>query len=503
MMHIHEVLDMKPSTIKEYFDGQSIFITGSTGTLGKILVEKILRCCPGVARVYLLIREKKNIPIAERWKQITDLPLFDVLKETNPKALDKVTPVQGDLVTDNMELSKEDEQNLIENVTMIYHMGAMVQFTDSLTLAFENNTKATYMLLNFARRVKNLQLFVYVSTAFCNMNIPCDKAVEEVIPATLDWRLMMKLLESQPLVLDALKEKLLSGQPNPYTWSKWLAEQIVNDYRVYFPTIIARPAAVCSTIRDPFPAWIDTIGICGIVHAAAYGILRIIYTRWDSYLDYIPADAAINAMLVAAWKKPSPERTDVYNCCMVKDVSIITEDYQRYGRAIVENAPSKHIVWPYHCFVTTNELLYRIMFILLQVVPAALVDLVNLLQNKKIWALKLTTKMANLTRVYKKFIAVHLEFPNDKYKALNDVIPETEWDSFNTVYEDLTNEKIISFGYESIKKYYLKEETNERSVIRNKRRLFWLKVMDEILIFCFWMIGVYLLYKVIASRLPF
>ncbi|KAL6661997.1 hypothetical protein ACP70R_001381 [Stipagrostis hirtigluma subsp. patula] len=39
-----------------YFKGKSILITGSTGFLGKILVEKILRVQPDVKKIYLLVR---------------------------------------------------------------------------------------------------------------------------------------------------------------------------------------------------------------------------------------------------------------------------------------------------------------------------------------------------------------------------------------------------------------------------------------------------------------
>jgi alcohol-forming fatty acyl-CoA reductase len=44
----------------EYYAGKSIFITGSTGFMGKVLVEKLLRSCPGVGKLYLLMRAKKG-----------------------------------------------------------------------------------------------------------------------------------------------------------------------------------------------------------------------------------------------------------------------------------------------------------------------------------------------------------------------------------------------------------------------------------------------------------
>lgn len=52
--------------ITEWFAGKSIFITGATGFMGKVLVEKLLRDCPDVDRLYLLIRSKKGVDPEQR-----------------------------------------------------------------------------------------------------------------------------------------------------------------------------------------------------------------------------------------------------------------------------------------------------------------------------------------------------------------------------------------------------------------------------------------------------
>ena len=49
-----------------------MFLTGATGFVGKVLVEKLLRSCPEVARVYLLIRGKRGAHIDQRLKDLTD-----------------------------------------------------------------------------------------------------------------------------------------------------------------------------------------------------------------------------------------------------------------------------------------------------------------------------------------------------------------------------------------------------------------------------------------------
>ena len=49
-----------PDRIAEVFKGREILLTGGTGFLGKVIIEKFLRCLPEVGQIYLLIRPKKG-----------------------------------------------------------------------------------------------------------------------------------------------------------------------------------------------------------------------------------------------------------------------------------------------------------------------------------------------------------------------------------------------------------------------------------------------------------
>lgn len=59
-------------SIPEFYSGRSVFITGATGFLGKILVEKLLRSCPDIKCLYLLIRPKKGKDSQERLEEILE-----------------------------------------------------------------------------------------------------------------------------------------------------------------------------------------------------------------------------------------------------------------------------------------------------------------------------------------------------------------------------------------------------------------------------------------------
>lgn len=62
--------------IQKFYVGQSIFITGGTGFLGKLLIEKLLRSCPGIANIYLLVRPKKGKNPHERTDELFDDPVI-------------------------------------------------------------------------------------------------------------------------------------------------------------------------------------------------------------------------------------------------------------------------------------------------------------------------------------------------------------------------------------------------------------------------------------------
>lgn len=67
-------------TIPEFYTGRSILITGATGFMGKVLIEKLLRSCPDVSEIFLLMRAKKNMTIDQRVQKMITLPVSNNLK---------------------------------------------------------------------------------------------------------------------------------------------------------------------------------------------------------------------------------------------------------------------------------------------------------------------------------------------------------------------------------------------------------------------------------------
>lgn len=62
----------EPSNIQEFYKGSVIFVTGGSGFLGILLIEKLLRSCSDLSKIYVLMREKKGIDPQRRLENLCD-----------------------------------------------------------------------------------------------------------------------------------------------------------------------------------------------------------------------------------------------------------------------------------------------------------------------------------------------------------------------------------------------------------------------------------------------
>lgn len=60
-------------SIKEFFKGRYVFVTGATGFMGKVLIEKLVRSCPDIGKICVLVRQKKGKDTDARIKEILDV----------------------------------------------------------------------------------------------------------------------------------------------------------------------------------------------------------------------------------------------------------------------------------------------------------------------------------------------------------------------------------------------------------------------------------------------
>lgn len=117
--------------------------------------------------------------------------------------MNKILTIKGDVSLDQLGMSDADLQLLANTVTVVFHCAANVRFDQPLKDAVNLNTLGTNRVLTLAEQMKQLQVFVHVSTAYCQCN---EEVLEERAYAAphnpLGITTMTQLLEND--ILDAL-----------------------------------------------------------------------------------------------------------------------------------------------------------------------------------------------------------------------------------------------------------------------------------------------------------
>ncbi|KRT84050.1 epimerase, partial [Oryctes borbonicus] len=128
-----EILDS--SQIKEYFEDATVLITGGTGFLGKLILEKLLRSFPELRRIYLLVRPKKGLSVAQRVELLLADQLFNRVRDVNPNFTEKVFYIRGECSRNDLGLNINDKLMLSNEINCIFHCAALMNFDEKLRLA--------------------------------------------------------------------------------------------------------------------------------------------------------------------------------------------------------------------------------------------------------------------------------------------------------------------------------------------------------------------------------
>ncbi|XP_063536621.1 putative fatty acyl-CoA reductase CG5065 [Cydia strobilella] len=300
------------TSVAGFFEGKSVFITGVTGFLGKALLEKLLYSCIGIDKIYVLMRPKKGLSLTERVQNISNSLVFQRLKSNRPEDMNKIIPVTGDLSAPGLGLSAKDEEDLLNNVSVVFHSAATVKMNEPLRVALAVNLEGTIKVLALCKRMRNIRAFVYVSTAYTNTD---QQVVEERVyppPANIDA--VYKFLREHGDDKEATKI-FLNGRPNTYSFSKSLAEAYLAEHHGDVPTVILRPSIVGAARSEPLAGWVDAWQGNTILQTnVARGFLRVLFCDAKVVADLIPLDCVVNMAIVSVVHSKQG-KVSVYNCC--------------------------------------------------------------------------------------------------------------------------------------------------------------------------------------------
>jgi alcohol-forming fatty acyl-CoA reductase len=378
--------------LSEAYKDKKILLTGGTGFLGTALVEKVLRSIPDLGRLYLLVRASRGKSAADRFERdVLGATAFRCLREKLGDDFDdhvskKVRVLEGDVHAPSLGLGDEDLTELSREVDVVIHSAASVIFDAPLDAAVDSNVRGTLGLLKLARSWEKRPLFIHISTAYVAGTSKEDAPEAPPGPSspngtTLDAREEVLGLEAVVAEVDEasrersllrrfetearrelgmvgeeeevagrvdqlrrawMRDRLVErgtrrarelGWNDVYTFTKSLAERMVVAERGETPLVIVRPAIIESSYREPYPGWIQGTRMADpIIMAFAKGILREFPGNPRSYVDIVPVDHVVNAILAAGVRRPEePEIFQVAsgerNPIRYRDLYDIVRDY--------------------------------------------------------------------------------------------------------------------------------------------------------------------------------
>ncbi|KAK1117654.1 hypothetical protein K0M31_015824 [Melipona bicolor] len=159
----------KANSIEGFYANTGILVTGATNFVGKGILEKLMRLCPSIVAIFILIRPKKNQTMEQRFKKLIDHPIYGSIKAIHLSVVNKVHPVE-DVSLSNLGLSPAERTILIKNMSIVLQVAATVRFNESLNVTINVNTKGTARIMELCKKLKHL-ISVYISTAYSNANV--------------------------------------------------------------------------------------------------------------------------------------------------------------------------------------------------------------------------------------------------------------------------------------------------------------------------------------------
>ncbi len=348
--------------IKEAIAGKTLLVTGSTGFLGKSIVEKCLRSLPEVGRINLAIRSSARRPARERLeREVLSSPAFKRLRdELGAEAFqqltaDKLAVIELDLGRDGLGLDEAGRAELAR-CDIVIHSAAAVEFDNPADLSAQTNLLGASRMVAALQQAGSNPHLVHVSTAYVGGMLRGLVREELPLDPGLNWRHEAQVLSTlrpaveeesrRPEVLEKLRRQARSrmgpagtpamartverlrdrwvkdrlvergrvharamGFSDIYSFTKAMAEHAVVELHGEIPLSIVRPSIIESALAEPFPGWLEGFRMAEpIILAFGRAMLTDFSGLPDALLDIIPLDYVVNTVLgVAAAPPPKGE----------------------------------------------------------------------------------------------------------------------------------------------------------------------------------------------------
>lgn len=384
------------SSIREFYRGKSVFITGATGFAGKSLVQRMLQTCD-VKTVYILLRGKRGQNFADRLKSYLDDECFSYMNDKE-QLLSKVIAFEGDITLPRLGLSDSDYATLAENVSLVFHAAASVRFTEPLRQATKLHIFGTQQVIELCRKMVNFISLTHLSSI--SAWFTQHKLEERVYSSPIDPKQLMTDMEtmSDEEVERVTKENIgeFPKYPNSYMFTKTLCEVLLDEYAKDLKVACVRLPFILAAMKEPTPGWVDSLQTTNAMLCAyATGTLRNVYIEPEAKLDVLPVDVCSNALIATSWETSvNSENLRVYNVTLKEKEGLSLVDSMKVAHSLGNRYPSsRQAMFPADIFSKKPTRFEYLMGKLRTILIAHIIDIFFMLSGRKRFFAKLVNRI--------------------------------------------------------------------------------------------------------------
>lgn len=395
--------------------------------MGKCLVEKLIRACPDIKCIYLLIRPKKGKAPQERLDEILDSKLFEKVKSEQQDYKQKCSAISGDIVQEGLGIDQSEEDILVRDVSVVFHSAATIKFDEDMKLSVEMNIVGVQRLLVLCKKMKRLEALVHISTAYANCDR--DNIGEEIYPPPLHPSKLVNAVEWMDTeTLNLLTPKMVGNRPNTYTYTKAIAECLVQEEAGSLPTAIVRPSIVGATYQEPVKGWVDNMnGPTGLLAAIGKGVLRIMKGDPKATADIIPVDLATNTLITVGWYTATQNTTGlkIFNCTTGQINNFTWGQVERMSQEYFTKNPLENIARIPNPRFTKNIFWHDLNVMFDHMVPAYLMDFYMWISGRRRMFVRIQDKLRKAVASLDYFTSHSWTFSSDNlFMLYNKMTPE-------------------------------------------------------------------------------
>ncbi|KAI9339864.1 male sterility protein-domain-containing protein [Pilaira anomala] len=312
----------------DFYKNKNILMTGATGFVGKAILWKLIQALrQEIGSIYILVRSgsikrsKIGKPEERLRNEIFNNKAFLILRRMMGKSTfdsivkNKIIPIAGDIISPDLSMTEFDREKITENVNVVIHCAATLNYNERLDLALETNTLGTLRMMDLADECKHMEAFVHMSLAYTDPNIPDGHIQERVYPMKVGdpEELLTEIVDLELQDIPKMTQRILAYYPNTYTFTKSLTEHLImkrvdlnrieeaQGGKAQWPVAIVRATQVGAGAFEPLPGWVDGVtGANGAIFLMGKGIQALQPDMGELLADIVPVDYLVRTILGSA-----------------------------------------------------------------------------------------------------------------------------------------------------------------------------------------------------------